>query len=53
MPRLIASIADGDRAEAGIGLLSDPGGEKTLGVGPFDVEQPANISRSEDSQMAR
>ena len=46
MPRLIASIAEGERADTGIGLFNDSGGEKSLGDGLVEAEQPASISKS-------
>jgi hypothetical protein len=44
-PRLIASNAEGERAETGLaGLFSDCGAEKSLGLESSDVEQPVRLT---------
>src|SRR5581483_1414657 len=52
-PRLIASMAEGERASAALARLpKDSGGENSLGCGA-GLEQPAKITRSKNKKAAR
>jgi hypothetical protein len=51
-PRLIASIAEGERAGALAKFVRDSGGEKSFGCAS-GVEQPVNTEMSEIRRAAR